>query len=61
MRTHGHAGEMGMSAIQLSDHTVAPRPSTAQPTIPRGLSEENHSLKTELAIAYGHQRDIRSG
>jgi hypothetical protein len=52
---------MGMCAIQLSDHTVAPRPSTVQPTNPQRLREENHSLKTELAIAYGHQRDIRSG
>jgi len=25
------------------------------------LRQENASLKTELAIAYGHQRDVRSG
>jgi hypothetical protein len=28
---------------------------------PARLREDNHSLKTELAIAYGHQRDIRRG
>jgi hypothetical protein len=27
---------------------------------PQRLREENHSLKTELALAYGQQRDARS-